>query len=91
MLCSLNAADTFCNTMQAVESIQAEIAKEENLFIKGQNQVHRLSSDYSSLEDEVPGRKRSLDIADLIGQPLAKRPSVTTSTVSYYGKISIIW
>uniref|UniRef100_A0A8R1HH35 SAND domain-containing protein n=1 Tax=Caenorhabditis japonica TaxID=281687 RepID=A0A8R1HH35_CAEJA len=80
MLCSLNAADTFCNTMQAVESIQAEIAKEEKLLVKGQSQVHRLSSDYSSLEDESPGRKRSLDIADLIGQPAAKRPSITTST-----------
>ncbi|CAI2357556.1 unnamed protein product [Caenorhabditis sp. 36 PRJEB53466] len=81
MLCSLNAADTFCNTMQAVENIQAEIAKEERLLLKGQAQVHRLSSDYSSLEDECPGRKRSLDIADLIGQPAIKRPSVTTSTL----------
>ncbi|EFO97264.1 hypothetical protein CRE_16681 [Caenorhabditis remanei] len=79
MLCSLNAADTFCNAIQAVDSMQAEIAKEEQLLIKGQAQVHRLSSDYSSLEDEIPGRKRSLDIADLIGQPQPKRPSITTS------------
>uniref|UniRef100_A0A1I7U011 SAND domain-containing protein n=1 Tax=Caenorhabditis tropicalis TaxID=1561998 RepID=A0A1I7U011_9PELO len=79
MLCSLNAADTFCNTLQAVESIQAEITKEEQLLMKSQSQVHRLSSDYSSLEDEVPGRKRSLDIVDLINQPQAKRPSLTTS------------
>ncbi|CAO4383383.1 unnamed protein product [Caenorhabditis nigoni] len=79
MLCSLNAADTFVNTIQAVESIQAEIAKEEQLLLKGQAQMHRLSSDFSSLEDEIPGRKRSLDIVDIIGQPAIKRPSITTS------------
>ncbi|UMM39474.1 hypothetical protein L5515_016520 [Caenorhabditis briggsae] len=79
MLCSLNAADTFVNTIQAVESIQAEIAKEDQLLLKGQAQMHRLSSDFSSLEDEIPGRKRSLDIVDIIGQPAIKRPSITTS------------
>ncbi|CAL2049121.1 unnamed protein product [Caenorhabditis brenneri] len=79
MLCSFNAADTLCSTLQAVENMQSEISKEEQLLLKTQSQVHRLSSDFSSLEDEVPGRKRSLDIDDLISQPQAKRPSLTTS------------